>query len=799
MSEDENSFQNTIGHYRILRKIGDGGMGEVYLAEDSRLFRKVALKILPSEFTKEPDRLRRFQTEARAASALNHPNILVVHDIGQIGQVHFIATEYIEGKTLRTKLSSGRLNVPKALEIAIQTISALASAHETGIVHRDIKPENIMLRPDGYVKVLDFGLAKVTQPSGSTDVSEAPTITEAGYVMGTVKYMSPEQVRGLLVDARSDIFSVGILLYEMVAGVIPFQGKTRSDVIAAILEKDPLPLANFSAGVPEEMERIVTKMLRKDKEERYQTAKDLLNDLKLFKHKLEVSLEPTHAGPAKTKKSFSIRPPQISSKLVLGILIVILLMALSLYQFKKGTANIDSIAVLPLVNVGKEIEIEYLTDGITETIIHSLSQLPNLRVMARSTVFRYKRQEVDPQTVGKELGVHAVMTGKVIHNGDDFLITIELADARNNSYIWSHQYHGKASNLLSTQADIATDISENLRLQLSGEEKKLLTKHHTDNVEAYQLYLKGRYFWNKRTKEGIEKGISYFRQALDTDPAYALAWSGLADSYIALTFYQYAAPREAMPKAKAAAARALEIDESLAEAHITLAHVAANFDWDWAASEKKFKRGIELNPNYSTGHQWYAIHYLTTIGRLDEALAEVKRAQELDPLSPLMNTFVGSTLYFARRYEEAARQCQKALEMEPNFPVTHWHLGLIYEQQGMYEQAISEHRKAIDLSGGSPRLIAALGHALAISGDRKGAIRVIAQLNQLSKHGYVSPLELSAIYVALGQKERAFELLEEAYKERSFHLTYLKVRQDFDPIRNDPRLANLIRRIGLEP
>lgn len=795
MSEDEHSVPNTIGHYRVLRKIGEGGMGEVYLAEDSRLLRKVALKILPSEFTKEPDRLRRFQNEARAASALNHPNILVVHDIGHVDRVHFIATEYVEGKTLRTQLSAGRLSVPEVLEIAIQTINALASAHEVGIVHRDIKPENIMLRPDGYVKVLDFGLAKITQPSGSTDITEAPTITEAGYVMGTVKYMSPEQVRGLLVDARSDIFSLGVLLYEMVAGVTPFQGETRSDVIAAILERDPLPMANYSADVPEEMEWIVNKMLHKNREDRYQTARELLNDLRHFKHGLGVSFELKRSAPAKTKKSS--RAPEISFKFVFGILAVILLIVLSLYQFKKGTGDISSIAVLPLVNVGRQTEMEYLTDGITETIIRSLSQLPNLRVMARSTVFRYKTREVDPRTVGKDLGVHAVMTGRVIQHGDDLAITIELADARNNSYIWSHQYRGKASNLLSTEAEIATDISERLRLRLSGEEKRLLTKRYTDNAEAYQLYLKGRYFWNKRTKDGIEKGITYFRQALDTDPAYALAWSGLADSYISKTFYHYAAPKEAMPKAKAAATRALAIDGSLAEAHISLAHVTANFDWDWADSEKKFKRGIELNPNYATGHQWYALHYLIPNARLDEALTELKRAQELDPLSPLMSTFLGETLYFERRYDEAEKQCLKALELQPNFHIAHWHLGLIYEQQRMYEQAISEHRKAIEASGGSPRLIAALGHAFAIAGKRGDAVQVIAQLNELSKHNYASPFELAAIYVALGQKERAFELLEDAYNERSFHLTYVKVRPDFDPIRNDPRFANLIRRIGL--
>jgi serine/threonine protein kinase/tetratricopeptide (TPR) repeat protein len=796
MNEEENSFPNTISHYRVLRKIGKGGMGEVYLAEDDRLFRKVALKILPAEFTKDPDRLRRFQNEARAASALNHPNILVVYDVGTEGQVPFIATEYVEGKTLRTQLSSGKMSLRETLEIAIQIASALASAHEAGIVHRDIKPENIMLRPDGYVKVLDFGLAKVTQTSGSTDITEVPTVTEAGTVMGTVKYMSPEQVRGLLVDARSDIFSLGVLLYETVAGVPPFEGKTRSDVIAAILGKEPLPLANHSVDVSQELDWIITKMLRKDQEDRYQTARELLNDLRVFKNKIEGSSELRRSGRDKMKKSLLIVAPEISFKFVFGALAVILLIVLGVYQFKKGTGNIDSIAVLPLVNVGKETEMEYLTDGITETIIRSLSQLPNLRVMAQSTVFRYKRREVDPQTVGKELGVHAVLTGKVIQHEDDLLITIELADARNNNYIWSHQYRDKASNLLFIQSDIATDISGRLRLGLSGDEKKLLAKNYTNNIEAYQLYLKGRYFWNKRTKEGFEKGIAYFRQALDTDPGYALAWSGLADSYIGLTFYQYAAPKEAMPKAKAASAKALEIDESLAEAHISQAHIAVNFDWQWAVSEKEFKRGIQLNPNYSTGHQWYAIHYLTPIARFDEALAELRRAHELDPLSPLMATFISATLYFARQYEEAARQCRRALELEPNFPVTHWHLGLIYEQIGKYDQAIFEHRKAVDLSGGSPRLIAALGHAYAIAGNREEAMRVIMQLNQSD---YVSPLELAAISVALGEKERAFELLEEAYSERSFHITYIGVRPEFDSVRTDPRFADLMRRISLQP
>jgi eukaryotic-like serine/threonine-protein kinase len=781
----------TLGHYVVLEKLGHGGMGEVYLAEDKRLLRKVALKILPAQFTKDPERLRRFQNEARAASALNHPNILVVYDVGQVGGTPFIATEYVQGKTLRTVMSSGKVKMQHAVEIAIQTASALAAAHEAGIIHRDIKPENILQRPDGYVKVVDFGVAKITQEDGSAE------ITEIGQVVGTVKYMSSEQVRGLTVDARSDIFSLGVVLYEMLAGVAPFEGKTKSDLIAAILEKNMPPLSYYSPELPHELESIVMKMLEKDREHRYQTARELLNELKTFKHALEITTDPRIID-ARTKSSI-VHRPEVSFKVLAVIFALILLVIFGLYEFKKKSPKIDSIAVLPLMNVDNKPDLEYLTDGITETMIRKLSTLPNLKVMARATVFRYRRRDIDPKTVGKELGIQAVLTGRLIQHGDELLITIELADARTNSYIWSHQYRGKTSDLLSIQSDIATDISGKLRLASTSEDKKLITKRYTDNAEAYELYLKGRYFWFKRTKDDDEKSIVYFQKALDSDPNYALAWSGLADSYISQAFYHYAAPKDALTEAKAAAKKALAIDPSLAEARITLAQIAVNLDWDWSTSEKYFKEGIALDPKYATGHEWYALHYLIPNGQFEEALTEMKRALELDPLSSVMSTFLGFTLYYAGRYDEAEKQCLKALALQPNFPVAHWHLGMIYEKKSMFEEAIAEHKKAIQFSGGSPRLIAALGHALAVAGKRDEALQVVAELNQISKQGYASPLELSAIYVALGQKEKAFELLQDAYNERSYHLTYLKVRRDFDPIRNDPRFVSLIRRIGLQP
>lgn len=778
-------FPFIFGHYQVLRKIGEGGMGAVYLAEDKSLSRKVALKILRQVFTKEPGRLQRFQNEARAASSLNHPNILTVYETGQENGIHFIATEYVEGRTLRVQLSAGKIKIRDAVEITIQICNALAPAHEAGIVHRDIKPENIMLRPDGIVKVVDFGVAKMIQIADSNEETKT-NLTIEGEVIGTVKYMSPEQVRGQAVDARSDIFSLGIVLFEMLTGAVPFEGKTKSDVIAAILNTEVSDMSKYLPGVPKELETIVIKMLQKDPKDRYQTEKELLNDLKPLKQNLDSS-----ADTDRIQKSTSTRVPQISFKF-LAITLAILLVALAGYWYrsKNKSPNIESIAVLPFINEGKQSELEYLTDGITETIIRQLSRQPNLKVMARSTMFRYKKKEVDARTVGKDLGVQAVLTGRVVQKQNDLQITLELADARDNSYIWSNQYHGKINNLLSIQSQIANDISN--RLTTGG---KLIAESSTENEEAYSLYLKGRFFWNKRTKDGLEKAITYFRQALDVDPNYALAWSGLADCYISQTFYEYSSPKEAMPLAKAAAMKALEIDESLAEAHITLAHVAVNFDWDWKTSEKEFKRGIELNPNYATGHQWYAMHYLMPIPRFNDALAELKMAQQLDPLSPLMTSFLGEAFYFNRHYKEAENECRKALELEPNFPVAHWHLGLIYEQQGLYDEAISEHQKAIELSGGSPRLIAALGHAYAKAGKREEALQVITQLNQRE---YVSALEVASIHLALGDKKNVFEFLNRAFNERSFHITYIKIRPEFDSIRNDPRFEDLIRKIGLQ-
>lgn len=827
----------TLGGYEVLSRIGEGGMGEVYLGRDTNLGRHVALKILPAAFTNDEQRLRRFEQEARSASALNHPNILTIHEIRKAGSIHFIATEFIDGVTLREHMAKRALKPREALDIAAQIASALAAAHTAGVVHRDIKPENVMRRRDGIIKVLDFGLAKLTLNLAGTVEPEAPTKaivkTNPGVVMGTVKYMSPEQALGNEVDARTDIWSLGVVLFEMITGHVPFDGETSSHVIVSILESELPPLARY-VKMPAELERIVGKALRKDRDERYQTASDLAIDLKSLKQDLEVEVrlrtlqqgvsegetpkgdgratgETVNESSAHTRDVVTTQSTS-SAEYLLGAvkrhrlavwtcaIALIVAFAAGIYFFNnrdQGGEAIDSLAVLPFDNSSGDPDVEYLSDGVSDSLINSLSRLPNMKVISLNAVMRYKGRQVDPQEVARELNVRAVLMGRLLQRGDDLAISAELIDVRDNRRLWGEQYNRKLSDMLVVQKEIAQEITERLRLRLSGEEQKRLTERYTDNAEAYQLYLKGRYFWNKRTEDGFNRGIAQFKQAVEKDSRYALAYSGLADSYIGLTFYNFAAPNETMPKAKEAALNALAIDNTLAEAHASLAHLLINFDWNWSEADKHFKLSMELNPGYATARQWYAIHYLTAKGRREEALQEMKRALELEPTSLVMNSFMGATLYFAGRYDEAIEQCRKTIEMDPTFAVAHWHLGLAYEQKGMFDDAIAEFSKAITLSGDSPLMRAALGHAYAKS-KRKGEARVILdELKERSRRRYVASYEVAAIYVALGDNEQAFRLLEQASSEHSFHLVYLNVWPQFSVVRSDPRFQDLVQRIGL--
>jgi eukaryotic-like serine/threonine-protein kinase len=799
----------SIAHYRVIRPIGAGGMGEVYLAEDGRLGRKVALKILPAHFTAQPERVRRFELEARAASALNHPNILTIYDIGRVaaegGSVHYIATEYVEGRTLRERLRQSPLACREAVEVAAQVALALAASHAAGVTHRDIKPENVMLRPDGYVKVLDFGLAKLTEPSLPPTNPEAATVvraeTEPGMVMGTASYMSPEQARGLKVDHRSDLFSLGVVLYEMVAGRVPFAGATMSDVLAALLRAEHEPLSRGIAGTPAELDRIVARALCKDCAARYQTADDVLADLTRLRRRLEFETERGRlmtGGEGEATRLDSelhtllLAPPGATEQTQAA--------APRRPRLKRA---IDSLAVLPFVNAGTDADAEYLSDGITESLINGLSQLPKLRLVPRSTVFRVHKEsggDLDPQAVGQELGVRAVLTGRVQPRGEWLIIKAELIDVVAERQVWGEHYRRKLTNIFTLQEEIAKEISAQLRLRLGGAGKRRLVKRYTENAEAYQLYLKGRYYASsKRTEEWIRKGIEHFQRAIDLDPNYALAYAGMADAYSFLASSTGGwTPRDAYPKARAAALKALELDESLGEAHCALGFYHLLYDWDLAAAEREFLRAIELNPDYGNAHDGYAF-YLKAVGRSAEAISECEKLQPLDPLSPFAHVSLGWAYYFARDFERAVAEGRKALELDPQSGFAHRIIGLACGQLGRHEEAVAALQKALDSAPGVPLYVAHLGHAYALAGEVYGARRALAELGELARRQYVSAYYFAVVHLGLGRPEEALKWLEKAYEERAGFIVYLKVEPLFDALRADARFEDLLRRAGLQP
>lgn len=814
-------------------------MGEVYLAFDTELDRTIAIKILPEAFASNQQRLQRFVQEAKAASALNHPHILTIYEIGTAGTKRFIATEFIDGDTLRERIRKGSLTLHEILDIAIQAAGALAAAHAAGIIHRDIKPENIMVRRDGYIKLLDFGLAKLTEPTDSTSDTSAPTKamvnTGAGVVMGTASYMSPEQAKGTKVDARTDLWSLGVVLYEMISGQQPFVGETATETISLILQKEPAPLTRYTKEVPSELERIVAKTLAKDREERYQTGKDLQVDLRNLKRKLEVNAEIDRTLPPELRAvtpstSGDGRVPVTNSAAALGtapagishspssaefivsgikrhkltaavavIAMVLGAVGLAAYLRTRNTeVAIESIAVLPFQNRSSETDTDYLSDGLAESLIYRLSQLPNLKVSPTSSVFRYKGKEIDPIKAGQELGVNAVLSGRIVQRGENLTVSAELVDVRDNKLLWGEQYDRKMSELLATQREIAREIVDKLKIKVSNE-PKALAKHYTESNEAYQLHLKGRFYWNKRNVEGLQKALEYFQQAIDRDPNFALAYSGLADTYALLGGPEAGGdfpPNEMLPKAKAAALKALEIDETLAEPHVALGHTKYFYDRDFAGAEREFKRAIELNPNYSVAHHWYAI-YLLQVGRQRESLAEIRRAQELDPLSLSINTWHGYILARSGQFDQALEQLRKTVEMDPNFILAHFRLGSLYEEKERYDEAIGEFKEVLKLSGGRPLGVAALARVNALAGNRKEAEKSLDELLKLSQQRYVSPASIAIIYIALGDKDQAFAWLEKANELRELNIVRLNVDPRFDPLRSDPRFADLVRRIGI--
>jgi eukaryotic-like serine/threonine-protein kinase len=755
-----------LGPYQILAPLGAGGMGEVYRARDSRLDRDVAIKVLPDRLAADAQALARFEREAKAVAALSHPNILAIHDLGEDHGIRFTVTELLEGATVRDRIAHERLTWRRAVEIGIAVAEGLAAAHAKGIVHRDLKPENVFLTSGGLVKILDFGLARADLLAGGDAASTLTTIetdagttsaqTQAGTVLGTVGYMSPEQVTGEPADARSDIFSLGCLLYEMVSGRRAFVGRSAGETLASILRDHPPEIAVLGVALPAALDRIVARCLEKNRDERFQTVRDLVFHLK------EVS-------------SSSAGTPVSSG----------------------GHARaIESIAVLPFANVSADPETEYLSDGITESIINSLSRLPNLRVMARSTLSRYRGRDIDPRVVGEELKVRAVLNGRVFHRGDSLVIKTELVDVRDGSQIWGENYNRKFADILALEEDIAREISGKLRVRVTGEDAWRLARRATENPEAYRLYLKGLFYWNKRTADGLRKGIELFQQAIEVDPEYALAYAGIAHSYNQLGFYQYVAPQHSFPKAKAAVTRALELDPALGEARTVLALVRFWYEWDWPGAEEEFRGAVAASPSFVHLHHFYGI-FLTAMERLPESLLELRRAEELDPLSLPAQASLAYCLFHARRHDEAIALLEKLLEIEPNFVPAHYLLGLNHTQKRMWTEATRFADRAVELSGRDSMRLTALGASLAAAGRRPEAEAILEELAAISPRRYVSATETAYVYVALGENDVAFTWLEKALAERAWGMVLLKVDPRADPLRADPRFPDLLRRVGL--
>jgi len=800
-----------IGHYRLDRALGAGGMGEVYLAIDQRTDRKVALKLLPDYFNNDPQRVHRFKQEAKAVLALNHPQIVTTYEVGEGDGLSFIASEFIEGETLRQILAHRKLSPREALDLITQIAGALAAAHEAGIVHRDIKPENIMLRPDGYLKVLDFGVAKLNGTLAS--LAANPNTTSPGMLIGTAQYMSPEQARGLDVDGRSDLWSLGVVLYEMLTGQVPFAGATPSDCIAAILEREPVPLQSDPADIPADLIWSVRKLLRKDRDERYQTARELLGDLRELQQELEVKATLNHPsrpdraakhpdrlepqGPmARTKGKYFTRYKWAGA----GVLAIALLAVIAAARyFPASNQTIDSLAVLPFVNVGGNPNSEYLADAVTESLINNLSQLPHMTVIARNSVFRYKVKDPqsgvpDPQKVAKELEVKAVLIGRVIQRGDDLFVSAELVNAKDGSHIWGAQYDRKVSDVFAVQEQIAREISAELRSKLSGEAPPQPPRHETDNLKALEYYMRGRSYVQRRTREDLVMAGSYYQKAIEADQNYSIAYTGLAEVYGNLGVRGYISPVEGRRKLAEAARQALALDDSLPEAHVMMGYYYIGYaPYDFANGDRELKQALRLSPSLAIAHLYLAISLLRQ-RRLDDGLNEMLKARELDPFSTIIARQVALYYLLKRDYQRALQILRQSNESGPPFTTTTEIE--IYLQNGLYDEALAALDKESRERKDDPILIFNRGMVYAAQGQRAEALKIVKELEQLNGSDLKQALWIAKVYAALHDKEQALGWLERGMNSGAIAGFYGD-EPVWDSVRDDPRFSTLLQRLGV--